>query len=70
MRHRRPEAGDHENTGFHPVEPDAHHVKPGFDAGDEAEEGDGAVRYPHRRSESDVPKSLAEQLHGKKQGGA
>lgn len=67
MKHRRREVGDHENTAFEPVDPDTHHhVKPGFDAGEEvSEEREGEVRFPHRRPEQDVPKaSLAERLRG------
>jgi hypothetical protein len=61
---RRLEAGDHENEAFAVIGPDAHHVKPGFDAGGEvSEDQKGAVRYPHRRKEDEVPKaSLADRL--------
>lgn len=60
MRNRRRlEAGDHQNEAFEVVGADAHHVKPGFDAGDEGrEEQEGEVRYPHRRSEGEIPKEL------------
>jgi hypothetical protein len=69
MKHRRPEVGDHDNTGFETVDPASHHVKPGFDAGAEvssAKEGEakeGEVRFPNRRREEEVPKgSLADRL--------
>jgi len=70
MNRRRLEAGDHENTSFEVVGTDSHHVKPGFDPGEEvseAQEAEGAVRFPHRRGEEDVPKgSLADRLRDDK----
>jgi len=66
MTRRRPHAGDHENTDIETVDVASHHVKPGFDSGDEeSEPQEGDHRFPHRRSEKDVPKtSLAERLRG------
>jgi hypothetical protein len=68
MNRRRLEAGDHDNKAFEIVGADSHHVKPGFHPGEEVsetQEKEGAVRFPHRRAEEDVPSaSLADRLRG------
>jgi hypothetical protein len=66
MKPKRVEVGDHDNTAFEAVDPASHHVKPGFDAGEEVSPAkEGEERFPHRRSEEEVPKgSLADRLHG------
>lgn len=70
MSRRRLHVGDHENTDFETVDVDSHHVKPGFDSGDEESESqEGEHRFPHRRREEDVPKTpLAERLRGNPRG--
>jgi hypothetical protein len=64
MNRRRVEVGDHENTAFETVDSGLHHVRPGFDSGEEGtEKQEGEERFPRRRSEQDVPKaSLADRL--------
>lgn len=63
MNKRRPEAGDQENTEFEYLGSNLHHVKVGFDAGKPAGTVEGAMRFPRRSKEEDVPKeSLADRL--------
>jgi hypothetical protein len=69
MKRRRPEVGDDSNTGFETIDPDSHHVKPGFDAGVEVSPGEEGERFPHRRREEEIPKgSLANRLRRDRRG--
>ena len=67
MRRRQPQVGDHENTDFEIIDEATHRVKPGFDSGEErGEPQEGEHRFPHRRSEADVPSGpLSERLRGR-----
>jgi hypothetical protein len=62
---KRVEVGDHDNDEFEPIDPASHHhVKPGFDAGEEVgPAAEGEHQFPHRRREEELPKgSLADRL--------
>jgi hypothetical protein len=68
MNRRRPEVGDQENASFETLDSDLHHVKSGFDSGEEPEKREGAHRFPRRSNEEDVPKeSLADRLRSDRQ---
>jgi hypothetical protein len=70
MNPRRREVGDDDNTEFETVDPASHHVRPGFDRGDETSPTkEGEVRFPHRRPDEGVPRvSLADRLRSERRG--
>jgi hypothetical protein len=66
MTPRRPEVGDEENSPFEILEPDWHHARAGFDAGEKpAAVPEGEHRFPRRHEEKDIPRqSLADRIRG------
>jgi hypothetical protein len=69
MKRKRPEAGDHDNDAFEFVDRASHHVKAGFDAGEEVSPQKGEEQFPHRRREEEVPKgSLADRIQESQRG--